>query len=95
MRLNRSNAQFRDRDREGTGGKGSIQDRACAYVWKELLGKLLEFVSPSQGVVELTCDRDRELEAENGNCGLLCECCGSVHEREAQVTRRTRGRCRG
>ncbi|KAH0839760.1 hypothetical protein J3R83DRAFT_701 [Lanmaoa asiatica] len=37
MRLNRSNAQFRDRDREGTGGKGSIQDRACAYIWMELL----------------------------------------------------------
>ncbi|KAF8138294.1 caffeine-induced death protein 2-domain-containing protein [Boletus edulis] len=37
MRLNRSNAQFRDLDREGLGGKGSIQDRACAYVWKELV----------------------------------------------------------
>ncbi|KAI9574847.1 caffeine-induced death protein 2-domain-containing protein [Boletus coccyginus] len=37
MRLNRSNAQFRDRDREGTGGKGSIQDRACVYVWRELV----------------------------------------------------------
>lgn len=48
MRLNRSNAQFRDRDREGTGGKGSIQDQACAYVWKELLGKLLESDSRSQ-----------------------------------------------
>lgn len=80
MRLNRSNAQFRDRDREGTGGKGSIQDQACAYVWKELLGKLLEFVSFSHRVVGLTCDRVRELEAENGNCGILRGRCGSVHE---------------
>jgi hypothetical protein len=37
MRLNRSNAHFRDRDREGLGGKGSIQDRACAYIWKDLV----------------------------------------------------------
>ncbi|KAG9317301.1 caffeine-induced death protein 2-domain-containing protein [Chiua virens] len=37
MRLNRSSAHFRDRDRQGTGGRGSIQDQACAYVWKELL----------------------------------------------------------
>lgn len=93
MRLNRSHAQFRDRDREGTGGKGSIQDQACAYIWKELLGKLLGFVSLSRGVVGLTCDRVRELEAENGNCGILRECCGPVHEREAQGTQRTRGRC--
>lgn len=41
MRLNRSNAQFRDRDRAGTSGKGNIQDQACAYVWKELVGKPL------------------------------------------------------
>ncbi|KAG2042856.1 caffeine-induced death protein 2-domain-containing protein [Suillus americanus] len=37
MRLNRTNAQFRDRDRAGTSGKGNIQDQACAYVWKELV----------------------------------------------------------
>ncbi|KAF9247037.1 caffeine-induced death protein 2-domain-containing protein [Melanogaster broomeanus] len=37
MRLNRSNAQFRDRDRAGTTGKGSIQDQACAYIWKDLV----------------------------------------------------------
>lgn len=51
MRLNRSNAQFRDRDRQGLGGKGSIQDRACAYIWKELVGELLGFVSLSQGAL--------------------------------------------
>jgi len=39
MRLNRTNARFRDRDREGTGGKGSVQDQACAYLWKELVGE--------------------------------------------------------
>ena len=46
MRLNRSNAHFRDRDREGLGGKGSIQDRACAYIWKDLVGELLELCFP-------------------------------------------------
>ena len=38
MRLNRTNAQFRDLDRNGSAGKGSIQDQACAHLWKELVG---------------------------------------------------------
>ncbi|KAA1466492.1 hypothetical protein DENSPDRAFT_768460 [Dentipellis sp. KUC8613] len=38
MRLNRTNAQFRDRDRLGAGGgKGNVQDQACAYLWKDLV----------------------------------------------------------
>ncbi|OJA18995.1 hypothetical protein AZE42_00391 [Rhizopogon vesiculosus] len=37
MRLNRTNAQFRDRDRAGTSGKGNVQDQACTYIWKELV----------------------------------------------------------
>ncbi|KAI0322438.1 caffeine-induced death protein 2-domain-containing protein [Amylostereum chailletii] len=37
MRLNRTLAQFRDRDRVGAGGKGSIQDQACAHLWKDLV----------------------------------------------------------
>lgn len=39
MRLNRATAQFRDRDRLGMGGKGNIQDQACAHLWKELVGE--------------------------------------------------------
>ena len=42
MRLNRTNAQFRDRDRLGEMGKGgSVQDQACAYFWQELVGAFL------------------------------------------------------
>ncbi|KAI0278848.1 caffeine-induced death protein 2-domain-containing protein [Russula aff. rugulosa BPL654] len=37
MRMNRTTAQFRDRDRLGASGKGSVQEQACAYLWKELL----------------------------------------------------------
>lgn len=37
VRLNRTNAQFRDRDRLGDSGKGSLQDQACAYFWQELV----------------------------------------------------------
>ncbi|KAI0036717.1 caffeine-induced death protein 2-domain-containing protein [Vararia minispora EC-137] len=37
MRLNRTTAQFRDRDRLGTGSKGSVQDQACTHLWKELV----------------------------------------------------------
>ena len=39
VRLNRTNAQFRDRDREGKG-KGNVQDDACIYLWKSLVGRL-------------------------------------------------------
>jgi hypothetical protein len=39
MRMNRNQAQFRDRDRLGALTKGDIQDQACAYFWKELVGK--------------------------------------------------------
>ncbi|TCD70822.1 hypothetical protein EIP91_001512 [Steccherinum ochraceum] len=37
MRYNRTTAQFRDRDRLGLGGKGNVQDQACAHLWKELV----------------------------------------------------------
>lgn len=38
MRLNRSTAQFRDRDRLGLGPKDSTpQDEACLYLWKEIV----------------------------------------------------------
>ncbi|KAG8927980.1 hypothetical protein FRC02_007528 [Tulasnella sp. 418] len=38
MRLNRNNAQFRDRERMGLSGRGSqTQDEACLYFWKELV----------------------------------------------------------
>jgi len=37
MRLNRTTAQFRDRDRLGATGKGNVQDQACAYLWQELV----------------------------------------------------------
>jgi hypothetical protein len=37
-RINRTTAQFRDRDRLGASGKGSVQEQACAYLWKEIVG---------------------------------------------------------
>ncbi|KAL0949974.1 hypothetical protein HGRIS_009989 [Hohenbuehelia grisea] len=36
MRINRTNAQFRDKDRLDPV-KGNLQDQACAQVWKELI----------------------------------------------------------
>ena len=40
MRLNRTTAQFRDRERSGLGGKGDIEEQACAQIWRELIGAL-------------------------------------------------------
>ena len=38
MRLNRTIAQYRDIDRTGSVGKGTIEDQACLQVWRELVG---------------------------------------------------------
>lgn len=44
MRLNRTVAQYRDMDRIGSAGKGTVEDQACLQVWRELVGS---FVHPS------------------------------------------------
>ncbi|EGN93051.1 hypothetical protein SERLA73DRAFT_64689 [Serpula lacrymans var. lacrymans S7.3] len=70
MRLNRSNAQFRDRDREGTAGKGNIQDQACAYLWKELVEnwkRRTEIIEYCDGVV------DRSMQEKRGAVNDLKE----------------------
>ena len=38
MRLNRTIAQYRDIDRVGSAGKGTVEDQACLQVWRELVG---------------------------------------------------------
>lgn len=38
MRLNRTIAQYRDMDRVGPVGKGTVEDQACLQVWRELVG---------------------------------------------------------
>lgn len=38
MRLNRTIAQYRDMDRIGSAGKGTVEDQACLQVWRELVG---------------------------------------------------------
>nr|VWO95188.1 Uncharacterized protein [Ganoderma boninense] len=48
MRLNRTTAQYRDRERTGMGGKGDIEEQACAHVWKEFIGVLDESVEEKQ-----------------------------------------------
>ncbi|KAH7929436.1 hypothetical protein BV22DRAFT_1002723 [Leucogyrophana mollusca] len=71
MRLNRSNAQFRDRDRAGTAGKGNIQDQACAYIWKELVEnwkRRTEIVDYCVGVVDQSMDEKRKaLDGQEGD----------------------------
>ncbi|KIJ70575.1 hypothetical protein HYDPIDRAFT_78094 [Hydnomerulius pinastri MD-312] len=64
MRLNRSNAQFRDRDRAGISGKGNIQDQACAYIWKELVEnwkRRTEIVDYCVNVVDQSMDEKHKL----------------------------------
>ncbi|KAG1806817.1 caffeine-induced death protein 2-domain-containing protein [Suillus plorans] len=71
MRLNRSNAQFRDRDRAGTSGKGNIQDQACAYVWKELVEnwkRRTEMINYCVDIVDQSMEEKRKsLTSEDGD----------------------------
>ncbi|KZP17284.1 hypothetical protein FIBSPDRAFT_793362 [Athelia psychrophila] len=63
MRLNRTNAQFRDRDREGKG-KGNVQDQACLYMWRSLVEnwkRRTEIVSYCVGVVDKAMDEKRQI----------------------------------
>jgi hypothetical protein len=40
MRLNRANANMRDKDRiQGLSGNASLQDQACESIWRELVGE--------------------------------------------------------
>lgn len=41
MRLNRTLAQFRDRDRhlEGSSTRSNPEDEACRYFWNDLVGE--------------------------------------------------------
>ncbi|EIM85633.1 uncharacterized protein STEHIDRAFT_140204 [Stereum hirsutum FP-91666 SS1] len=67
MRLNRTNAQFRDKDRlapSSSGGKMSqtVQDQACLYVWKELVEnwrRRTEIIDYCVGVVDQSMEQKR------------------------------------
>jgi len=65
MRLNRSNAQFRDRDRLGLSGKGgNAQDESCLYFWKELVGNWkdrTQIVNYCVDVVDRTMEERRKI----------------------------------
>ncbi|KAH9844183.1 caffeine-induced death protein 2-domain-containing protein [Rhodofomes roseus] len=67
MRLNRTTAQFRDRDRLGLG-KGSVEDEACTQIWRELVAnwkRRTEIVDYCVGVVDQSMEGKRmALDAE-------------------------------
>lgn len=47
MRMNRSLAQFRDRDRmRADSSSSNPQEESCAYFWKELVGACVHASSP-------------------------------------------------
>lgn len=71
MRLNRSNAQFRDMDRSGIIPVGNTQNSACEYVWKELLEnwkRRTEIVEYCVNIVDQSMNEKRKtLEAQQGD----------------------------
>jgi hypothetical protein len=51
MRLNRTTAQFRDRDRISSYSSETVQDQTCAYMWKELVGQCFSEALSLQGSI--------------------------------------------
>ncbi|KAI9066776.1 hypothetical protein FKP32DRAFT_1565142 [Trametes sanguinea] len=63
MRLNRTTAQYRDREREGISGKGDIEEQACAHVWRELVAnwsRRTDIVEYCVGVVDQSLEEKRQ-----------------------------------
>ncbi|OSC96803.1 hypothetical protein PYCCODRAFT_1440769 [Trametes coccinea BRFM310] len=63
MRLNRTTAQYRDREREGISGKGDIEEQACAHVWRELVAnwsRRKDIVEYCVAVVDQSLDEKRQ-----------------------------------
>lgn len=70
MRLNRTNAQFRDRDRQGLGGGGNVEEQACAQIWRELVAnwkRRTEIINYCVGVVDQSMDEKRRSLDTEGN----------------------------
>ena len=74
MRLNRANAVVRDHERmhRETGG-GSVQDQACASLWRELVGTSW-FYWPMIGIWLLILGT-RKLETTHWTVGILLDGC--------------------
>ncbi|KAI0723167.1 caffeine-induced death protein 2-domain-containing protein [Earliella scabrosa] len=63
MRLNRTTAQYRDRERSGLGGKGDVEEQACAHVWKELVAnwsRRTDIVNYCVGVLDESVEAKRQ-----------------------------------
>ncbi|KAI0921753.1 hypothetical protein AcW1_004360 [Taiwanofungus camphoratus] len=70
MRLNRTTAQFRDRNRLGQGGRGNVEDQACAQIWRELIAnwkRRTEIVNYCTGVVDRSMEEKRKSLNDQGD----------------------------
>jgi len=76
MRLNRANAAMRDQERtqDGLGGE-NVQNQACAYIWRELVGQSIPTNLPRPYPLLDLLHCRRKLEAQDTISGVLCECC--------------------
>ncbi|KAH9951686.1 caffeine-induced death protein 2-domain-containing protein [Amylocystis lapponica] len=88
MRLNRSTAQFRDRDRLGVGSKGNFEDQACAQIWRELVANWLrrtEIVGYCVEVVDHSMEEKRRLlEHQDENPATLRRTQGALFAEEVK-----------
>ncbi|KAF8812446.1 hypothetical protein BYT27DRAFT_7221084 [Phlegmacium glaucopus] len=89
MRLNRANATVRDHERVHRGtGVGTIQDQACASLWRELVGnwkrrsELLEYCTTvvDQALIE----KQRNLDGQAQNPSSRRRIQGAVFEDEVK-----------
>ncbi|KZT24513.1 hypothetical protein NEOLEDRAFT_1134891 [Neolentinus lepideus HHB14362 ss-1] len=62
MRINRTTAQFREKNRQGSGSGESVENQACAYIWRQLLEnwkRRTQIIEYCVGVVDASMDEKR------------------------------------
>ncbi|KZT74268.1 hypothetical protein DAEQUDRAFT_682020 [Daedalea quercina L-15889] len=88
MRLNRTTAQFRDRDRHGLGGRGTVEDEACIQIWRELVAnwkRRTEIVDYCVGVVDQSMESKRmAIDAETENPAAQRRIQGALYAEEVK-----------
>ncbi|TFK87072.1 hypothetical protein K466DRAFT_523089 [Polyporus arcularius HHB13444] len=70
MRLNRTTAQYRDRERSGLTGKGDVEEQACAHVWRELIAnwsRRRDIVGYCVGVLDESVEEKRQALQDAGD----------------------------
>ncbi|EPQ59230.1 hypothetical protein GLOTRDRAFT_70478 [Gloeophyllum trabeum ATCC 11539] len=90
MRINRTTALLRNQNKQGTGGAESVQDQACAYIWRELLEnwkRRTQIIEYCVGVVDTSMeDKRKAIQAQASNPSAQRKTQGELYADEVKRT---------